>query len=642
MTKSTRTPRSLYQRLLISHLQIATISALLLCICATMIVYFQHRLATVADVRLPSAMASSRIVNGIDASNSYLRSWVLLGNPERIEERNIAWVEQIEPAIAELEAHSKGVEIPELVILKRKMEQLKEAQWWVEDIATTEGNNPARMIYERELLPIYHKTQSAVIGLDWSPSVVSDVSDIQLATALTHQSLSEAVRQLSEVVRTGNVAEISEFRVGSDSVLDMLNNLSDRIGQNGDTRRLLDWILREYQVYEDLAHETIEIRRSDDWNRALFILRTEVEPLSAEAKDSIVALQSRHNELLKNDIGQSELISRAGAFLTFGMIIGLGVLAWAIARERSQRIAAPIKALANASDLLAANGERAVTLPVSGPGEIAHLTERFNFMSRELTARTQDLWHANQELQEYTHIITHDLKPPLINIKGHAGLISSQIKELEAIAARDNVSANQLREAIKRFVTETIPESVRFIDISIAKTNVLIVGVLNHSKALFRSITLEEVDVRKLLDQVLIVFSHRAQGIEFEIDELPVIRTDTFIIEHVFSNLIDNAIKYLDSRRPGRIAVGSESVNGEIRFYVSDNGIGIPDTDIDVFKLFKRAEHNNEGAGVGLALVKTLLARIGGKIWYERNDDFGTTFVFSLPAEKVIVDSRAE
>ncbi|MCU7937575.1 MAG: hypothetical protein KZQ99_22415 [Candidatus Thiodiazotropha sp. (ex Dulcina madagascariensis)] len=258
-------------------------------------------------------------------------------------------------------------------------------------------------------------------------------------------------------------------------------------------------------------------------------------------------------------------------------------------------------------------------------------------MSRELTARTQDLWRANQELQEYTHIITHDLKPPLINIKGHAGLISSQIQELETIADRDNVSASQLREAIKRFVRETIPESVRFIDISIAKTNVLIGGMLNHSKALFRSITIEEVDIRHLVDQVLIVFNHRSLRIEFEIDELPVIRTDTFIIEHVFSNLIDNAIKYLDPKRPGRISLGSESVNSEIRFYVSDNGIGIPDTDIDVFKLFKRVDHDSEGAGVGLALVKTLLARIGGKIWYQRNDDFGTTFVFSLPTDKDIV-----
>ncbi|MCU7925999.1 MAG: HAMP domain-containing histidine kinase [Candidatus Thiodiazotropha sp. (ex Dulcina madagascariensis)] len=632
MMQPTRTPRSLYQRLLISHLQIAAISAMLLCICAFMIAYFQHRLATIADVRLPAAMASSRIVNGIDASNSHLRSWVLLGDPQRIEARNIAWSEQIEPAIAELETHSKSVELPELVTLKRKMEQLKEAQWWVEDIATTEGNNPARMIYERELLPVYHKIQSAVIGLDWNSSAVSDVSDIQLATALTHQSLSEAVRQLSEAVRTGNIAEISEFREGSDSVLGMLNRLSDRIGQNVDTRRLLDWILREYQVYEDLADETIKTRRSNDWNRALFILRSEVEPLSVEAKGSIIALQSRHNELLRNDIARSELISRAGAFLTFAMIIGLGILAWAIARERSQRIAAPIKALANASEKLAANGERAVKLHVSGPSEIAHLTERFNFMSRELTARTQDLWRANQELQEYTHIITHDLKPPLINIKGHAGLISSQIKELEAIADQDNVLASQLRAAIRRCVRETIPESVRFIDISIAKTNVLIGGVLNHSKALFRSITIEEVDIRQLVDQVLIVFNHRAQGVEFEIDKLPVIQTDTFIIEHVFSNLIDNAIKYLDPKRAGRITIDSGSVNGEIRFYISDNGIGIPDTDIDIFKLFKRVDHDNEGAGVGLALVKTLLARIGGEIWYQRNNDFGTTFVFSLPA----------
>jgi len=622
---------SLYSRLLASHLQIAGIAALLLCVCLTMIVYFEHQSAKIADVRLPSAVASGRVTNGVDNSNSQLRSWVLLRNEDRVGDRHRAWDEQIDPAMNELEALATDVDLTTIAALRGELALLRESQWWVEDVAAAVGNDPALLIYERDLLPNFERIQSAVIGLEVTGTNSTNISDIQIAAALTHQSLSEVIRQLSEAVRTGGNAELKEFRDGSNAVGLMLAELSGQIEPDNDAAQLLDWITREYRTYEELANQTIAIRQSDDWNRALYILSSETEPIVDNIKQALLALQTKHNDLLQEDISRSALISRVGTFVTLSMIFGLALIAWAVARSKSERLVAPIKALAEASDRLAASEDRPVQLPITGPREIAHLTERFNYMGRELTARTKDLQHANKELQAYTHIITHDLKPPLINIKGHAGLIKTQLQDLEHTARDQSMPEQVVRDTVLRTVSSDIPESVNYIDLSISKMKTLVDGVFDNSRLLFRSISLEDVDMNTLVTQVIALFSHRSGDVDIRCNPLPVLRTDAFLTEHIFSNLIDNALKYLNPDRPGRIEVGGRLLEDEAHFYVRDNGIGLTDAAVDIFELFRQANSTNTGNGVGLALVVTMLARLGGRIWYEPNDTHGTTFMFCVP-----------
>jgi len=630
---TTHAPSSLYHRLLRSHLEIAGIAGFLLCLCLTMIAYVQHISETVADIRLPSSMASARVVRGIEASNSHLRSWVLLGSVDHIGDRQMTWSEQIEPAMNELDALADDGDLAAMAIMRQKMQSLKEWQWWVEDVAKSVGNDPARMIYERDLLPIYERIQRASIGLDGGPTDSRNLSKIQLMAAVTHKNLSEAVRQLSEAVRTGSVMEVEDFHDGSAKVQAMLNQLSDQVQPSDDARPLLDWILREYGVYDDLANQTIAIRQSDNWNRALYILRVEIEPLAREVKNVLSTLQEEHNALLQADVSRTAIISKVGSIVTLSMIFGLGAIAWVVARNRSKLLVEPIEALANASDQLANNKDRSVQLPVQGPREIAHLTERFNYMSRELRTRRNDLEHANRELQAYTHIITHDLKPPLINIKGHAGLIKAQLQGLEAVARDRSVTEQTMRESVLRTITHDIPDSVHFIDRSMAKMNTLIGGVLNNSRLLFRSTSFETVDMNELLEQVAALFSHRFDDIEFRCEVMPVIRTDSFLMEHIFSNLIDNALKYMDRNRAGRIVIGGGKREDEAHFFVRDNGIGLGGLSIDVFKLFAQANDTNKGAGVGLALVKTMLAKLGGRIWHEPNEEHGVTFKFCVPLD---------
>ncbi len=478
-----------------------------------MAVYLQQHSSTVASIRLPASMASAQVVNGIEASISHLRSWVLLGKAIDNKKRQQAWADQINPAMTNLEALTRDNELGSLAALREKIEQLKQSQLRVEDIAT----------------------------------------------------------------------------------------------------------------------KVITTRQSDDWNHAQYILRTETAPLATEIKNTLIALQEHHYKLLQEDVARNALISRVGSIATLAMIFVLGLFAWWVARTNSNRIVAPIEALAKASDQLVNVEDPPVQLRVEGPREIAYLTERFNHMSRELTARTKDLQHANRELQAYTHIITHDLKAPLINIKGHAGLIKTQLQELEAIVQDETASEQSVREAVLRTVTEDIPDSVKFIDLSITKTNTLVGGVLDNSRLLFRNIALEDVDMNNLVKQVVSLFSHRFDDVEFCCESLPVVRTDPFLMEHVFSNLIDNAVKYLDANRAGQIDIDGETRDGEAHFSVRDNGIGLDAAAIDVFMLFAQADTNNKGAGVGLALVQTMLAKLGGRIRHQSNAEHGTTFMFCVP-----------
>jgi len=631
MGVSSTQPASLYQRLLTSHLQVAGIGVALLCVCVVMIAYFQHRSSNIADVHLPSAIATAQVVNGIDNSKSQLRSWVLLRQTDYLENRRRTWNEQIEPAMLDLELIANDAGLVTIQSLRNKMALLRESQWWIEDVAATVGNDPARLIYEQDLLPNFERIQSAVSGLAIEGANAGNVSDIQLAAALTHQSLSEVVRQLSEAVRTGGVKELHDFKNGSQEVTRLLGDLISRVRPNSDAGRLLNWIIREYRTYEELANQTIALRQTTEWNRALHLLRVEADPMTDAVKASLVGLQTEHNDLLRREVAKNALLSKVSAFVTMIMTFAMLLIAWAVARAKSKRIVAPIQALAKANDSLALNHDHHAALPLAGPREVAHLTERFNHMGHELTAITKDLRHANKELQSYTHIITHDLKPPLINIKGHAGLIKSQLEKLERTAHDNSKPEKVVRSTVLDAIQSDIPDSVAYIDLSISKMKTLVDGVFDNSTLLFRDLSLEEVDMNLLLSQIVGIFSHRSDGVEIQCNALPSMRTDVFLIEHIFTNLIDNALKYLDSDRPGRIEIGGVLQNGQASFYVADNGIGLRDPAVDVFELFKRAQTDEEGAGIGLALVETMLAKLGGRIGYKPNSPHGTIFEFNVP-----------
>jgi signal transduction histidine kinase len=120
--------------------------------------------------------------------------------------------------------------------------------------------------------------------------------------------------------------------------------------------------------------------------------------------------------------------------------------------------------------------------------------------------------------------------------------------------------------------------------------------------------------------------------------DLPVIEADRLAVEQVFGNLIDNAVKYLDPARPGRIEIHASAVGGRrVRFSVTDNGRGIAARDhARVFELFRRSgTQDKPGEGIGLAHVKALVRSLGGRIHIDSELGVGTTFSVTLPREGV-------
>jgi signal transduction histidine kinase len=137
-------------------------------------------------------------------------------------------------------------------------------------------------------------------------------------------------------------------------------------------------------------------------------------------------------------------------------------------------------------------------------------------------------------------------------------------------------------------------------------------------------------------------FELKSRHIELAVaDGMPTIVVETSRIRQVFQNLIDNAIKYMHRETGGRISVGYERVDGHHRFHVADNGPGIPPAEQrKVFCVFRRAESaaaaGVQGKGVGLALVKSVLANYDGRAWLESEVGQGTTFYVSLDAGRCV------
>jgi signal transduction histidine kinase len=256
-------------------------------------------------------------------------------------------------------------------------------------------------------------------------------------------------------------------------------------------------------------------------------------------------------------------------------------------------------------------------------------------LEERVAERTLDLTRANEEIQRFAYIVSHDLRAPLVNVMGFTS-------ELEAGAnlLRDHFTAPVPNEeglnAAKQAATEDLPEAVRFIRSSTARMDGLINTILKLSREGRRDLTPGRVDLAALLENATLSLQHQieSKGASVEIGEgLPSVVSDRLALEQVFGNLLDNAVKYLAKDRPGRIEVTGEQTGGRVRITVSDNGRGIAAQDHErVFELFRRAgAQDTTGEGVGLAHVRALVRRLGGDVSVTSRLGVGSSFTVDLP-----------
>lgn len=246
--------------------------------------------------------------------------------------------------------------------------------------------------------------------------------------------------------------------------------------------------------------------------------------------------------------------------------------------------------------------------------------------------RTEGLTRANDEVQRYAYIVSHDLRAPLVNIMGFTSELDTATQVFSEFLRRPNLDQNDaLIQRMVEAVETDIPEALGFIRSSMTRMDGLINEILKLSRLGRATLNPEPVDMTALLQGCVADIQHRldACGAIVSIDEtLPDVLSDRTALQQIFTNLLDNAVKYLDVGRSGRIGVSGRRLGAVVLIDVADNGRGIhPDDRERVFELFRRSgQQDRPGEGIGLAHVRTLVRRLGGDISVDSDGRTGTTF----------------
>ena len=247
-------------------------------------------------------------------------------------------------------------------------------------------------------------------------------------------------------------------------------------------------------------------------------------------------------------------------------------------------------------------------------------------LEQRVAERTADLQESNAEIQRFAYIVSHDLRAPLVNIMG----FTSELQRL-----RDAIFPEPA--ATPETVRDDFDEAIGFIKSSIDKMDRLIKAILLLARQGTRVFAPESVDMEAMMHSIADGVAHRAQsaGATVAVGPLPRLTIDRIAAEQVFSNLVDNAVKYLRAGVPGTVAVTAEVAGGRATFRVADNGRGIDPRDhARVFELFRRSgAQDRPGDGIGLAHVKTLVRQLGGTISVASTPGQGSTFTVTLPLE---------
>lgn len=215
----------------------------------------------------------------------------------------------------------------------------------------------------------------------------------------------------------------------------------------------------------------------------------------------------------------------------------------------------------------------------------------------------------NEELNNYAHIVSHDLKSPLRNIDA----LVAWLKEDHA----DDFSK----------------EALGYIDMigeNISRMEALVSGILEYSTIGLKDFKTSFIDLNLIINDI-INHIYVPKNIQIEVHEnFPTIHGDTYRLQQLFQNLIGNAIKYND-KEIGHIEVGYEKNGSKYTYFVKDNGKGIDKRyHSKIFNVFQKLENTKNSTGIGLSIVEKIVSNYGGKVWLTSEVGKGTTFFFTL------------
>jgi PAS domain S-box-containing protein len=296
--------------------------------------------------------------------------------------------------------------------------------------------------------------------------------------------------------------------------------------------------------------------------------------------------------------------------------------------ELSQRTAdgADRRVVINARRLQQDHDEPALLMTVSDITVRALVEKQVKELNRQLEGKVEQISDVNRELEAFSYSVSHDLRAPLRHIAGFAGKLERHLGE---------------------HVDEKAHHYLEVISSAAQRMAQLIDDLLVFSRLGRGAMRMQPVDMQSMVEEAraLVETDTAGRRIEWKVAPLPVVVADENMLRTVWQNLLGNAVKYTGQRELARISVEtSRASNGDYQFTVADNGAGF---DMEyagkLFGVFQRLHRASEfpGNGIGLANVRRIVARHGGRVWAEGEPGQGARFHFSLPASDA-GDSRRQ
>ena len=416
----------------------------------------------------------------------------------------------------------------------------------------------------------------------------------------------------------------SDFEEAASQLAPAMTRLSQLISDSPVQKQLLDQMIALSNQRIEEFRQTIELARTQRLNDAAKIVR---EDIGRKAMNRIYDLAGRMRA------EEDRLFAQRTA-----------------SADRSQTLAASMTGIGSGLVVVLAGISLFLVRRSARARDDAETQLRDNNVNLEATIdeRTADLREANNEIQRFAYIVSHDLRSPLVNIMG----FTSELEELRGdifrrIAALGRAAASAspapivagesepVLEGEDQQLSQNFAEALGFIKSSIAKMDRLISAILNLTREGRREFEPVRIDTRELIEAIVATVAHQVSEAvaQIRIEPLPDIVSDRLALEQIFSNLIDNALKYLKPGVPGDISVRGRTKLGFAIFEIADNGRGIDPKDHQrIFDLFRRAgTQDKPGQGIGLAHVRALVRRLGGTMSVASELHSGSTFTITLP-----------